>query len=173
MFEFRRIKKEEKEALKELEAKVYNELERKDFFMPPSDEIIDLMFDNDQIIAYGAYHRGKLIATAQLYVAERFVCDQREILELGDTKLAGLGGSIVLSEYRKNGIMTSLSTILIQEAKRRNIEQIIITIHPENVASNATYTKMGAEKMITMNCGDYLRNVYLLNVSKKRKLVLN
>lgn len=173
MFEFRRIKPEEKELLKELQSEVYNELERKEFFMPFSDEVIDMMFDNDKIVAYGAYHEGRLIGTAQLYIDDMFVYEVRELLELGDRKLADLGGSLVLSEYRQNGIMTSLSTILIQEAKRRKIEQLIITIHPENIASHATYTKMGAEKVLTTNFGEYYRNVYLLDITRKRKLVLN
>lgn len=173
MFEFRRIKKEEKEMLKQLQNRIYNELDRKEFFMPFSDEIIDMMFDNDKIIAYGAYHQGKLIATAQLYIDNMFVDEIREILQLGNMKLADLGGSLVLSEYRKNGIMTSLSTILIQEAKRRKIEQLIITVHPDNIASNATFTKMGAEKVITTNVGEYLRNIYLLDISRKRELVKN
>lgn len=171
MIEFKRIKIEEKEELRQLENKVYNHLERKDFFMPFDNQTIDMMFDDDKIIAYGAYKKGNLIGTAQLYIDEIFVKDARALLNLEGKKIADLGGSLVLPEYRRNGIMTSLSTILIQEAKKRGFEYLIITIHPENTASNNTYLNLGAKKMVTTDMGEYLRNIYLLDLKKKKRCV--
>ena len=169
MLEFKRIKMEEKENLRQLERAVYNHLERKEFFMPFDDEVIDMMFDNDKIIAYGAYHKGILIGTAQLYIDEMFVREVRSLLNLQDKKIADLGGSLVSPEYRKNGIMTSLSTILIQEAKKRGFEYLVVTVHPENVASNNTFLSLGVKKVLTTNFGEYWRNVYILDLTKKKK----
>lgn len=169
MFEFRRVKLEEKQELKQLQDSIYNNLERKEFFMPYTDEVIDMMFDNNKIIAYGAYHGGKLVGTAQLYLDEMFVSEVREKLDLKDIKIADLGGSLVLSEYRQNGIMTSLATILIQEAKRRNIEKLIITVHPENIASNNTFLRLGAQKVMVTNFGEYERNVYIIDLTKRAR----
>lgn len=168
MFEFRRIRSDEKDDLLKLEEEVYNSLENKNFFIRFSDEVIDMMFDDEKIIAYGAYHDGQLIGTAQLFIDEIFVKDMRNELNLKDKKIADLGGSLVLSEYRKNGIMTSLATILVQAAKRKGIEHLIITVHPDNLASNTTFINLGAKKMVTTNLGEYLRNIYLLDVSKKK-----
>ncbi len=172
MLEYKRIKKEDKEKLKQLHDEVYESLPRKDFFIPYSDEVLDMMFDNEKIIAYGAYDKGRLVGAAQLYLSEMFVEEVRELLELHGNNLADLCGSIVLSEYRQNGIMTSLSTILVQEAKKRNIEYIIITAHPENIASNTTYVRMGAEKVVTTTFGEYWRNVYLMDLTKKKAYIL-
>lgn len=60
--------------------------------------------------------------------------------------------------------MKKLETILINEAKKLKLEYIVITVHPENIASNKATQYTGAKIVKTTNIGQYLRNIYLLHV---------
>lgn len=165
MIEYRKITLEEKESLRNLIDKVLNDLERKEFFIPFTEEEIDMMFDDSKVITYGAYDNNKLVGTAQLYLSENYVEEIKEILNLNNNSVAELGGALVLEEYRNKGIMKQLSRKLIEEAKNKKYEYIVITVHPENIASNKTFSFTGAKVEKTVNLGEYLRNIYLLDLT--------
>ena len=164
MIEYRKINIEEKENLRKLIEKVLNNLERKEFFIPFTEEEIDMMFDDSKVITYGAYNDNTLIGTAQLYLSENYVDEIKEILNLKNVSVAELGGALVLEEYRNKGIMKELSKILIEEAKKEKYQYIVITVHPENIASNKTFSHTGAKIAKTVSLGKYLRNIYLLDI---------
>ena len=165
MIEYRKITIEEKESLVNLIDKVLQNLERKEFFIPFTTEEIDMMFDDSKVIAYGAYDNNKLVGTAQLYLSENYVEEIKQILSLDSNSVAELGGALVLEEYRNKGIMKELSKRLIEEAKNKSIEYIVITVHPENIASNKAFSYTGAKVKQTVNLGEYLRNIYLLDLT--------
>lgn len=162
MIEYRKINLEAKESLRNLIDNVLNNLERKEFFIPFTEEEIDMMFDDNKVITYGAYDNNKLVGTAQLYLTENYVEEIKEILNLNNSSVAELGGALVLEEYRNKGIMKQLSIRLIEEAKNKKYEYIVITVHPENIASNKTFSFTGAKVKKTVKLGEYLRNIYLL-----------
>ncbi len=126
----------EKDNLKKLIDIVLNGLERKEFFIPFTEEEINMMFDSSIAITYGAYDNNKLVGTAQLYLNENYVNEIKEILELKNNKIAELGGALVLKEYRNKGIIKNLLSILIKEAENKNYDYLVATVHPENIASN-------------------------------------
>ncbi len=165
MIEYRKITIEEKESLINLIDKVLQNLERKEFFISFTTEEIDMMFDDSKVIVYGAYDNNKLVGTAQLCLSENYVEELKQILSLDSNSVAELDGALVLEEYRNKGIMKELSKRLIEEAKNRNIEYIVITVHPENIASNKTFSFTGAKVKQTVNLGEYLRNIYLLDLT--------
>lgn len=165
MIEYRKITIEEKENLINLIDNVLQNLERKEFFIPFTTEEIDMMFDESKVITYGAYDNNKLVGTAQLYLSENYVEEIKQILSIDSNSVAELGGALVLEEYRNKGIMKELSKRLIEEAKNRNIEYIVITVHPENIASNKAFSYTGAKVKKTTNLGEYLRNIYLLDLT--------
>lgn len=165
MIEYRKITLQEKESLRNFIDKVLNDLERKEFFIPFTEEEIDMMFDDSKVITYGAYDNNKLVGTAQLYLSENYVEEIKQILSLNSNSVAELGGALVLEEYRNKGIMKELSKNLIEEAKNKNYKYIVITVHPENIASNKTFSFTGAKIEKTVNLGEYLRNIYLLDLT--------
>ncbi len=165
MIEYRKIPPEEKESLRNLIDKVLINLERKEFFIPFTTEEIDMMFDDSKVITYGAYDNNKLVGTAQLYLSENYVEKIKQILNINNSSVAELGGALVLEEYRNRGIMKQLSRRLIEEAKNKKYEYIVITVHPENIASNKTFSFTGAKVEKTVNLGEYLRNIYLLDLT--------
>lgn len=133
MIEYRKIDITDKDNLKNLIDIVLNGLERKEFFIPFTEEEIDMMFDSSIAITYGAYDNNKLVGTAQLYLSENYVSEIKKILELKNSKVAELGGALALEEYRNKGIIKNLLSILIEEAKDKNYDYLVATVHPENI----------------------------------------
>lgn len=164
MISYREIKVEEKQQVKELIDIVLNKLERKEFFMPFTEEELEDMFNKDKIITYGAYDEEKLVGMAQLYFDESYTTEIREILNMQNNKVAEFGGYLVLEEYRNKGIMKHLEDMLISKLKEINYEYAVITVHPDNIASNKATEYTGAKIIKTTNLGKYLRNIYLLKI---------
>ncbi len=164
MISYREIKVEEKQKVKELIDIVLNKLERKEFFMPFTEEELEDMFNKDKIITYGAYDEEKLVGMAQLYFDESYTTEIRELLNMQNYKIAEFGGYLVLEEYRNKGIMKHLEDMLISKLKEINYEYAVITVHPDNIASNKATEYTGAKIIKTTNLGKYLRNIYLLKI---------
>lgn len=164
MIEYRKIDVTEKDNLKKLIDIVLNRLERKEFFIPFTEEEIDMMFDDSKVITYGAYDNNRLIGTAQLYLSENYVDELKEVLDLKNNKVAELGGALVLEEYRNKGIIKNLLSILIKESENKNYDYLVATVHPENIASNKAVLSTNAKIVKTANLGEYLRNIYLLKI---------
>jgi len=167
MLEFRKISKKELNDIRNILNIVVNNLERKDFFIPFTEYDIGNMASEDKILAYGAFDGNKLVGTAQLFIEDRYIHEIKNILNINNFKVADLGGYLVLPDYRNQGIMKKLETILINKAKELNYDYIVITAHPENTYSNAAIRNTGAElkQIITTDSG-YLRNLYLLDLKK-------
>ncbi len=166
MISYREIKTDEKIQLQELMDIVLKNLERKEFFMPFTEEELEDMFNRDKIITYGAWDEEKLVGMAQLYLDEAYTAEIKEILNMSNNKIAEFGGYLVLEEYRNKGIMKHLEDILISKLKEMDYEYAVITVHPDNIASNKAIEYTGAKIIKTTNLGDYLRNIYLLKVLK-------
>lgn len=164
MINYREIKVEEKQQVKELINIVLNKLERKEFFMPFTEEELEDMFNKDKIITYGAYDEEKLVGMAQLYFDESYTTEIRNLLNMQNNKIAEFGGYLVLEEYRNKGIMKHLEDMLISKLKEINYEYAVITVHPDNIASNKATEYTGARIIKTTNLGEYLRNIYLLKI---------
>lgn len=96
MIEYRKIDITDKDNLKNLIDIVLNGLERKEFFIPFTEEEIDMMFYSSIAITYGAYDNNKLVGTAQLYLSENYVSEIKKILKLKNSKVAELGGALAL-----------------------------------------------------------------------------
>lgn len=132
--------------------------------MPFTEEELEDMFNRNKIITYGACDKEKLVGTAQLYLDESYTAEIKEILNMNNNKIAEFGGYLVLEEYRNKGIVKHLEDILISKLKEMDYEYAVITVHPDNIASNKAKEYTGAKIIKTTNLGDYLRNIYLLKV---------
>ncbi len=53
---------------------------------------------------------------------------------------------MVSPDYRNNGVMTKLSSGIIQYAKEPGVEKVIATVHPDNAASQNVVKKTGFKK---------------------------
>lgn len=161
---YKKIGKKDENQLRNLIDIVLRKLERPEFFIPFTEtEIVD-MFDENKTVIYGAYDNEKLVGTAQIYLDEEYVKDIKKMLSIENAKALELGGYLVLSNYRNQGIMKNLQNKLIIEAKTRNFKHIIITAHPDNKPSNSVIKSSGAKLVKTTSLEGYLRNIYLLEI---------
>lgn len=167
MIEFRKVDINERENLIQLINEVLDSLERKDFFMPFTAKELEDICNNDKILTFGAYDNEKIVGMAQLYIDQSYVSEIKNILNIKSDKVAELGGYLVLANYRNKGIMKKLETILIKEAKKLKYEYIVITVHPENIASNRATEYTGAKIVKVTKFGEYLRNIYLLDIGEE------
>lgn len=164
MIEYRKISKQDKDKWIVLMHTVLENLERKEFFISFNEEEIDELFEENQAIHMGAYDEEKLVGASTLYLDETYVKEIKEKIDLQSDKVIELGGYLVLEEYRNQGIMKRLETLLIEEAKKLGYKFIVITVHPENIASNKATEFTGAKLVKTTKLGEYLRNIWVLNL---------
>ena len=125
------------------------------------------MFDEENYAPlYGAYDGNKLVGMAQLYVSQDMLADFKKDFGLpAKTKIAELGGNLVLPEYRGLGITTHLQTIQLQLAKNKNFDYIISMAHPDNIGSCKTLERVGLKFVNTQKVASgFLRNLYMLKL---------
>lgn len=160
---FKKIYKEDDKQVRNLIDIVFQNLERKDFLIPWTEEQMNRFFNDDYSLLFGAYDGNKLIAISQIFTPKEIEEEYYNILNIPKSKsICELGGFLVLPEYRNNGIMTNLCKILCELANDFKFDYIISTVHPENIISNKIVQKFDFElyDIITTESG-YLRNLYL------------
>lgn len=164
MIIYKKLNVNNKIELLQLIKTVLENLERKEFFIPFTKEELDDLFEDSKIISYGAFDNDKLVGTAQLYLQESNIDDIKKKINLNNSEVMELGGYLVLEEYRNKGITKELERILIKEAKERNGEYLVFTVHPDNIPSNKAVEFTGAKIVKTTKLGEYLRHIYLLKI---------
>lgn len=165
--EFKKITEKDKEQLFNLIDIVLNSLENPQYFIPYEQWELDSMFDeNNYAPLYGAYDGDKLVGMAQLYVSQEMLSDFKNNFGLSqDTKIAELGGNLVLPEYRSLGITTTLQKMELEIAKKRGFDYIISMAHPDNVGSCKTLEKVGLKFVGEQKVANgFLRNLYMLKL---------
>lgn len=91
MIEYRKITVEDKENVINLIKEVLNNLERKEFFMPFTEEELEDICNQEKIITYGAYDDDKIIGMVQLYIDQSATSEIKELINLKSNKVAELG----------------------------------------------------------------------------------
>ena len=169
--EFKKIEESDKIQVFKLIDTVINDLDRKEFFIPYSEEEKKEFFNNNYSHLYGGYDGNKLVAMSQLIVDNESIEEYYDILNIKKSEnICELAGYLVLKEYRKKGIMTKLSKMIYKLASELEFDYAIATAHPENISSNIVLKKTGLELFDTIiTSSGYLRNIYL----KKLKEVGN
>lgn len=159
---FKKVNSTDKSQVFNLVDTVIEKLEKKEFFVPYSDEEKRRFFDDNYAPLYGAYDNNKLIAMSQLFLTDEIIEEYYDILSIQKSKsICELGGFLVFPEYWNKGIMTKLSEIQYNLANMLNLDYIISTAHPDNIASNRILQKLNLELFDTITTsGGYLRNLY-------------
>jgi len=162
---FKEIDPKDEKQVKDLINVVLSNLKRPEFFISYSEWELDNLFSKDYAPLYGAYDGDKLVGMGQLYVNQDSLKEYKETFDIADKKIAELGGALVLPEYRKRGIMTTLMKILTDLAKDMGFNYVISMAHPDNIASNKALKNVGLKyvKTVTENNG-YLRDLYIMEL---------
>lgn len=165
---YKKIQKRDKEQLFKLIEEVLGDLEDKQWFIPYEQWELNSMFDETNYAPlYGAYDGEKLVGMAQLYVSQKMLADFKKEFKLENYRVCELGGNLVLSEYRGNGITTRLQTIELQLAKDLGFDYIISMAHPDNIGSCRMLEKVGLNfvKETKLSNG-FLRKLYMLKLKE-------
>ena len=107
----------------------------------------------------------QLIAISGLILTETFYGEIRDVLGLQGKKIAEVGGSMVLPEYRGQNLMLKINKMLVELAREQGYEHLVATVHPDNVASRTSAETLGfVKKDCIMRKGRFLRNVYQMDL---------
>ena len=112
----------------------------------------------------GIFDGEKLVAISGLILTETFYGEIRDVLGLQGKKIAEVGGSMVLHEYRGQNLMLKINKMLVELAREQGYEHLVATVHPDNVASRTSAETLGfVKKDCIMRKGRFLRNVYQMD----------
>lgn len=163
---YKRILSKDNEQVKKIITIVLNELENKDFFISISEDELEDIYNDEICILYGAYDKDKLVAMAKLDLNNQYdVVELKQCLNIEKYQVAELGRYLCMPEYRRKGIMKDLQKLLISEAKKLDYDYLVVTAHPQNIASNKIILKEDFELKITrMLSNGYYRNIYLKDI---------
>ena len=154
----------DKKLFNEFNKTILDSITNSEWFIPfsPDDDQV-LMPDHDLFL--GQFDGEKLVGISGLILTETFYGEIRDVLGLQGKKIAEVGGSMVLPEYRGKNIMLGLNKMLVQIAKEKGYEHLVATVHPDNVASRTSAETLGfVKKDCILRKGKFLRNVYQMDL---------
>lgn len=167
-FNYKRIPKSDEKEVRNLVKVVFENIERKDFLIPWTEEQMNRFFDEEYSILFGAYDNNKLVAMCQIFTSKEIEEEYYDILKISEPdSICELGGFLVLPEYRKKGVMTNLVSITMDCFNQLNFKYIISTVHPENLASNRIVQQLGFDLYTNLTTqSGYLRSLYWKKLNK-------
>ena len=130
-----------------------------------TDNEIDNIFENKNVLLYGAFENEKLLAISGLFFDESDYIDIVKLLGIENKKVSEIAECMTFPEYRGNNYMLKINRVIIEKAKELGVEYLIATAHPDNIASNTSLTKLGMKCSGQMQrYGKYLRNYYVMKI---------
>ena len=147
------LDKNDKAALEQLIFTIENALPVPEWWIPIDDIERSHFFDADWTCFLGAFNDdNQLVAASALFFNEHEFAEEAEI-----------GRCMVHPDFRGHNLMCELNKHLCTIARNRGIDTIIAVAHPDNIASNSSFRRLGAELKTTATVfGSYQRNMYIL-----------
>lgn len=161
--EIRHLTKEDRKIFDEFNGVILGTLKNKEWFIP-FDKTDDVLAPSHDYFL-GRFDGEKLVAISALIYDEHFLEELRRNTGLEKQKIAEVGGSMVLPEYRGQNFMLGLNKMLVQKAKDDGLEYLVATVHPDNVASRTSAETLGFKlHSVFMRKGKFLRNLYVMKL---------
>ena len=159
------LSKDYQDDLRNLVKTTIQNLQNPEWLIALTDIEIDNIFDNNQVILYGAIENDVLLSISGLFFDKSDFLDIVKLLGIENKKVAEIAECMTFPEYRGNNYMLKINQVLLKKAKELGIEYLIATAHPDNIASNTSLSKLG------MKCsgqiqryGKFLRNYYVIKI---------
>ncbi len=149
------------DALWELSEHICVTLENPDFLIPYTEQEAKEVLSDPKQAVLGLFEGGKLICSG---AAERDLDafdGEWEQMGIDKAKTVELGESMTLPDYRGNGLMLRVNTLLCNWAKESGYEYAIATAHPNNAASNRSLQKLGMVPYRQFTRNSLPRNIYI------------
>ena len=159
------LDKNDKAALEQLIFTIENALPVAEWWIPIDDIERSHFFDADWTCFLGAFNDdNELVAASALFFNEHEFAEEAEKLglDIRSTNVAEVGRCMVHPDFRGHNLMCELNKRLCSIARNRGIDTILAVAHPDNIASNSSFRRLGAELKATATVfGSYLRNIYI------------
>lgn len=169
-FSIERAVADEFQALADVIHRVWDQMEKKDWFVEDNPENIREVLQNDNGMGYKAIVKdsGNI---AGVFVV-RFPGKQEDNLgrDIGLPKeelkkVAHMESIAILPEYRGNGLQYSLMQTAERDVRRRGYKHLMCTIHPDNVYSKNNAVRQGYEVVMTKEkYGGLIRDILLKKI---------
>lgn len=165
--ELRCLTPADRAAHKAMSTITYEALPNKEMLIPMTEEEYDDTYtdENDDVV-YGVFCGDKLVATSSLLHDVRAYAVNPELDDVLKCPCIEIGESMVLPEYRGNGLMLRLNTLILEEAKRQGVRYMLATAHPDNIASNTSLQRLGYKIIKEFTRAGKRRNLLLLEVER-------
>ena len=88
-----------------------------------------------------------MLSASALFFNEHEFAEEAEKLglDIHSTNVAEVGRCMVHPDFRGHNLMCELNKRLCSIARNRGIDTILAVAHPDNVASNSSFRRLGAE----------------------------
>lgn len=161
----RKLTSEDESKLLHLIDVIEENLDEKEFWLPINEVSKEHFFDDRWTEFYGIFDGCKLVASAALFYNEHEYGESLEKLNIKDVNVAEIGRAMVHPEYRGNNLLYSINQKLVDVARTKNIKFLLATIHPKNIPSQKSFTKLGMKKETTYkkSCG-FIRDVFMMEI---------
>ena len=158
------LDKNDKASLEQLIYTIENALPVPEWWIPIDDIERSHFFDADWTCFLGAFNDdNELVAASALFFNEHEFAEEAEKLglDIRSTNVAEVGRCMVHPDFRGHNLMCELNKRLCSIARNRGIDTILAVAHPDNIASNSSFRRLGAELKATATVfGSYQRNMY-------------
>ena len=132
------------------------------FFLPISQDVRDLFFDDEQTYFLGAFSSDNLVGAAALLFSEKVWGESRDKIGLNSSSVVEFGLAMVDPSLRGHGIMNTLSAKLLEIALTSDSDYLIATVHPDNAPSQKVIKSLGMKKEgFCIKPGGYERDIFL------------
>lgn len=146
---------------------IFDALPNKELLIPMTEEEYDDTYtDENEDVVYGIFEDKRLIATSSLLHDVRAYAINPELEEVLKHPCIEIGESMVLPEFRGNGLMLRLNNLIKDEAKRQGTHYMLATAHPDNIASNTSLKHLGYEVIKEFTRAGKRRNLLVLDLTK-------
>lgn len=161
----RQLTLKDHDQLEKLIAIIENSIENRLWWLPINKISRDHFLDPEWCYFTGIFDGNELVAASGLFLNEHEYGESLKKLTDISMPVAEIGRSMVEPSYRGNNFLLTMNKKLISVAKEIGIKTIIVTIHPNNIASKRSYLKLGATlkgTIIKNVCFD--REIYTIDV---------
>ena len=158
---------EDRDCHRAMSRLIYEALPSKELLIPMTEQEYDDTYSdlNDDVV-YGIFEGNRLVATSSLLHDVRAYAVNPELADVLTHPCVEIGESMVLPEYRGQGWMLRLNTLIRQEAQRQGIRYMLATAHPDNLASNASLRRLGYHIVKEFTRAGKRRNLLLLDLNE-------
>lgn len=163
--EIKKLYIKDKEQLYNLINIIENNLQNKDFWLPIKQISKDHYFDDKWTEFYGIFDNKILIAASALFYNKNDYQENLKMINYEMMNIAMIGRAMVHPCYRGKNLLYNINSKLVDIAREKGIEYLFATIHPNNIASQKSFIKLGMSKQITFkNKIGYVRDIYLMKI---------